>query len=1187
MLFDLIKKHVGSLNNSQESGWRPSYLRKRILILFLIAFSAIIAALEALYQSSEAHDGIAASTESRHYLWTYGPTAILTIIATFWSRVEFQSKQNAPWQSMLEAPQPAGKSVLLDYISDMQPVAMWKAFKNKHLIVFSGVSCSLLLQLMIVFSTGLFSLQETQVHKSNVPIQLHDIFTTEDSKLDTVGSQPWDIINGILFDNLTYPDGTNENLTFQEFSAPSLSSSAIVTAPIDGLAADLDCDLATLDKKELYYLTSHFYKDGSFEKNAVIQSFQLATSSCKITTNNLITNGATQAAFFQGGQCENINGADGKRIVVSLLKVSTTDHKFRTTPPADLGIPASNETWWGVDIALNRSLTFICKPTLSLIKLQAEANGTELSSDVRLKQLGYENTTLPGVTAGDISELISKNSSDTSGFRSVEYYSPFPTDTYVYDCFKLGLCLIGVNVTIENMWRDGVLRDASSAYYRAMTAQLMHIGLVQKETSTTTGSAITNENRVIMMQLPLRGIEACLVVVMLLACLMIMYTAHRTTATWNPAHISAIAAITAESDDFRDSLRGSGATSAKGLQGNLAGQRFFSEPTSRKTSIKVLEDETNATDSDESVKSKNTEWKPFPGFFSRIVIFFLVAAMIVALEVLLHFSQVNDGLGDASSTNEYMHYLWTIIPALTMSSTSLLFGSMDFNTRCLAPYARLRHNTGSLFQNSMDISFLDSLGLNNTFRSMRSRHFAVQATTIATGAAFFLTIIVSGLYSTIEVPFHVAVNFTRIGGFPDPRTIAGAQLLMDETGEVAGILTAEYILQYNFSYPRWTYDELAFAEVSMNESSQNDKINGSYVDIRVPALRAAPVCHLQTAQDLLPNLTSSGNETFALSVQLNELACPGNNTNALWNDTIFSGQRLGSQPFGYSIETDCNSESRGLTGASHYTVSYVWGYVEDKAIKHIMGMACIQYAETVDVLTRFKLPGMDIDEEHPPVPDESSAKLAPNLYTPIPEWWVLNSNGVYPTFDGFFQLLVSGRYAISVDNFQSAKGNKTVTDAIKHQHKLINAQQFGNYTRGTANDTIKHSSLLGNVTTTDRLRLVQDATSTRILDGLLASMLILGIIGTWLLNTDHVLPKSPCSIAAVASLLADSKLLDQFVQGVWRPEDKSLNQTFAHRRFYLGWWQDESSEAANIAEIFTIDHTATDKESSALRSLEA
>ena len=91
-------------------------------------------------------------------------------------------------------------------------------------------------------------------------------------------------------------------------------------------------------------------------------------------------------------------------------------------------------------------------------------------------------------------------------------------------------------------------------------------------------------------------------------------------------------------------------------------------------------------------------------------------------------------------------------------------------------------------------------------------------------------------------------------------------------------------------------------------------------------------------------------------------------------------------------------------------------------------------------------------------------------------------------------------------------------------------------------------------------------------------MLVLGIIGTVLLNTDHVLPKGPCSIAAVASLLADSSLLDQFVNGAWRPDAKNLDETFAHRRFYLGWWGDRDSESLNLTETFTIDHTTISKE---------
>lgn len=1178
MLIDIVKKQVGSLGNSEDNGWRPSYLRKRILGLFVIAFCAIIAALEALYQSSEAHHGIAASSESRHYLWTYGPTAILTIIATFWSRVEYQSKQNAPWQSMIEGPKPAEKSVLLDYVSDMQPVAMWKAFKNKHLIVFSGVSCSLLLQLVIVFSTGLFSLEEVKVHKQNVPIQLHDQFSTQNSTLGTVGSQPYDIVNGLAFDNLTYPLGTNGDLAFQEFSAPSLPSNAIITAPIDGLMADLSCETAGLDIEGLEWSEVIDQDDGSVRSASLVQHFRLTTPSCIVDNFSEVTLGhteITQAAIFQWGRCENTTSSDGTRVVVTLADVyRNTSNTKNTTGNTRRYSPKHYDTL----LQLNRSITLICKPTLSRVKLEAVGNATELSSNIHLRTFGLEDANFPDLTAGDLAAFINDNVSDTSGFRSIEYFNPFPEDVYVDDQLKLGMLLMPETTTIESLWQDNVLKKAAAGYYRAVTAQLMHLGLAHRQESTTDGSALTNERRVLMMQLPLRVIEACLVVAILLTISMIWLVPPK-TATWNSAYISAIAAITANSDDFRSSLRGAGVASNSTLRSHLAGKTYYSQSTLEGTSIHVAEDNCRHSALNEKFGGEYRRWKPFPSLFPRVAIFILVCSAITMLEVLLRLSQKNEGLGNATPANEYTHYLWTVIPAGIMTGFSLLFGSIDFNTRCLAPFAHLKRPTGATFEQSMSLSFLDSHGVNNSLRSVQPGHFAVLATTLATGAAWFLTIVVSGLYSAIEVPSHTFVNFTRIGGFPDPRTIAGAKLNTEETQEVAGILTSEYILQYNFSFPRWSYNEFAFAKLAMDETSEKSIVNGTYVDIRVPALRAAPVCNLLTAMDLKPNLTrwvSGKSVAYQLRVETTMLPCPGNNTSYTAPSNVFSVKSLKDGPFGYSSESNCHSDS-GLTGSSHYTETYIWGHVNSTSVKSIMGMSCIQYAETVDVMTRFKLPDMDIDEDHPPVPDESSAKLAPDLYTPIPEWWALNTNGQYPTLDGFFYLLISGRYAIAVDDLKDLAKNQTVIDAIKHQHKLIQAQQFSNYTRSTSNDSIEHAPLLGNITNTNRVRLMQDATSTRILEALLGAMLVLGIIGSVILNTDHVLPKNPCSIASVASLLADSSLLDQFLQGLWDPNDKSLRQTFAGRQFYLGWWGQGPAHGTRNERVFTIDHAPTEK----------
>jgi hypothetical protein len=55
--------------------WRPTYLRRRILLSFLVLFCALFASLEALNQVSRKQHGLVSAPESRRYLWTYGPTA--------------------------------------------------------------------------------------------------------------------------------------------------------------------------------------------------------------------------------------------------------------------------------------------------------------------------------------------------------------------------------------------------------------------------------------------------------------------------------------------------------------------------------------------------------------------------------------------------------------------------------------------------------------------------------------------------------------------------------------------------------------------------------------------------------------------------------------------------------------------------------------------------------------------------------------------------------------------------------------------------------------------------------------------------------------------------------------------------------------------------------------------------------
>lgn len=55
--------------------WQPMILQKKVLALFIMMYTVMIAALGMLYGFSERSRGLGATRTDYFYLWTYGPTA--------------------------------------------------------------------------------------------------------------------------------------------------------------------------------------------------------------------------------------------------------------------------------------------------------------------------------------------------------------------------------------------------------------------------------------------------------------------------------------------------------------------------------------------------------------------------------------------------------------------------------------------------------------------------------------------------------------------------------------------------------------------------------------------------------------------------------------------------------------------------------------------------------------------------------------------------------------------------------------------------------------------------------------------------------------------------------------------------------------------------------------------------------
>ena len=120
------------ISSSAGLPWKPFYIRHRILYLFAGLFLILAVAVEALFLVSRANQGLLTSTPRLHYLWSYVPTAVFTLIAAFWGHVDFKSKVSAPWSRVL-GPEDVKRALFLDYV----PCFLWPYQSRRYEIATS------------------------------------------------------------------------------------------------------------------------------------------------------------------------------------------------------------------------------------------------------------------------------------------------------------------------------------------------------------------------------------------------------------------------------------------------------------------------------------------------------------------------------------------------------------------------------------------------------------------------------------------------------------------------------------------------------------------------------------------------------------------------------------------------------------------------------------------------------------------------------------------------------------------------------------------------------------------------------------------------------------------------------------------------------------------------------------------
>jgi hypothetical protein len=1218
--------HSAGSVSSLTHGWRPGYLRRRVLMIFLVLFCLCLATLEILYQVSQNRNGLVAADQSRRYLWTFGPTAALTIIAGYWARVEFQTKQSAPWQSMRTKPTPAPRSILLDYISPIQPVSIVKSLRYRHYAVSAAGTCSLLLKLMIAFSTSFLSLSPALVTTENIPVQILDSIVPNTLALGNIGDLSYNILNGVLFDSMSYPEGTNEQIAFQLFDSEDVANNSVIGVTVDGIFNDLDCEPADFFVDEWYLDRVYTYctppGPGDAFNPFPSQRSHFVSSSCEIVNMSIPEPNSAQNssntffwAQFLYGNCTDATSGDPQRVIISAGEAAPGALFFQ-------GSSCDEDTMYYAmrqNITVVRSTQMICTPILDLQKVQISLNSSSSAGSRFQVQPMSPSTTGNLPNSSTLALQIANVQRDQVNYHSVTNQfgdpitaignvNPFANQSVaITDELKFGLLLSNGSLTdVNQILNQDILLKTARSFYQGITAQISRQAFFVNGNSSSMGQAILVQNRLFVQPVALRGMEISMAVVIFFILFMILLLPKSFMPSQNPGTILSVAVALRHSDTFRTTLAGTGAPRRPSLQ-----QRFRStlcqislhqEHKSQANQIQLIQTpeitkQTKVTSCMTSLKhqlkrsfqksswhSRNRSqpqgseaksnrssngddrvrevefWKPYPGVASKVIVFACVFGLVIALEVLLLFSNRNVGL--VNVTNGPVRYVWTVIPAIITLSIGLFFSSIDFAVRVVVPFVELKRPQGSFFQRSIAANFLDATPPATMLMAFRSKQWVIVITTIATLIGSFLTIVAAGLFSAQEVPQTSSVTLQQETWF--------ATNLSIETGAYS-ILTAGLIAYGDLPYPKWTYGDLAIPELSLQSQQgristvDQSAISTDIIETTVSALRPGLICNFRSILNTSITLGVDVNgqpgtfiEVGSMSPDCRPLVIQGPYPG---NSSYFGGATPGKWWLPYELDGDGNPSFEGNQDTcSDY--AWIWGQVSNDSVVHVAFLTCNGTTDEVQVRIKFNFPGFDINTDSPPVLDESSPKQINGSNIGVLDDLLLNANtSKAASLDNLFEAIIYGKDRIPLQALGNEDEDQTVSQELQSVWNLIITQSYNNDTRQTVNASTQQPSLEAILTNPNRLRLIQDDASTHTLVALLLVLLILGVASSLLVDTCNVLPENPCSIAGKASLLADSNFLKDLPEDADSMSALEIEKQggFSKSRFALGWFDSEGA----------------------------
>jgi hypothetical protein len=747
---------------------------------------------------------------------------------------------------------------------------------------------------------------------------------------------------------------------------------------------------------------------------------------------------------------------------------------------------------------------------------------------------------------------------------------------YAYDAFFAAILASFSRQPAEYLNPDTLLQD-SRRLYTTTAGQIANRYMRADSMRAAPGSYQTSQLRVILRDTAFRIIEAGLAMLIISACLILIFSPFLSTSSIT---LASLAVKVHRSGQLKSQLCRSGKKPLEQLKISLEGQSFSSNnrESERSNSVQVHKPKITLPTSSTSIAEIVTWWRPVAfSVYMKIIVLTLPLIIVACLETTYQVSRKKHGL-DNSSPDQYWHYAWTWIPASTMTLIGLLYSSAAWSVALLDPYSILRTSSVSAKHALRQVN-LSKPSAQLIYQGLRLKRYALFVVSVSALLAPLLTIIVSGLI--FVGPVHRSEDIVVPLG--DHILNSAPKSNINDWSQMS--LSAANLLHQGYgSYPKGTHKNFVFPNLEQQPNGSIPPtgarlLNASSIEVDVGVMMSNFTCRVMDPAGFR-SVTIPYKESLRIygdaflnftHVDFADYRCeePGpycdngmltTGFKLFFNSTRFSqrlyGEDLYSEPW-----TDCSEmpendaliqaiAARNKTAYVTPYITFFYGSWNDTAT-HLYGIKCYTDVRQGRANVTYDLSTHIVTSVQPS--KEEFGLLAD--YDPTASPW-----GFQTDLDS---LLANGNlWKTALNNtpeafFDTPLGSAQLATQISDLYNTFYVQYYNTALR-TQNFTAGTNFATATLYDDNFPRIFQSAISTRILEALLLAMWLCACIVYYLFDTKTLLPKNPCSIAAQASLLADSKFLDMIPEGAENATLEELIQMtpFRDHLFSMGWWDD-------------------------------